>query len=141
MKIFPRESSTLWRQWRRCLRVSLPSWGAVVGTCVALGLRVKTLDHLGLDDGDALRRYSPESVVGEFRFPSGSSVSCVASLAFLILLFSTFDLLCKGSPHHSVSVRPFDFIYKVGRKPISSILSVLFTVIILYHIEKKNLLL
>jgi hypothetical protein len=36
-----------------------------------------------------------------------------------IILF-IFDLLVRGILHHYVSVRPFGFIYKVGRKPVST---------------------
>jgi hypothetical protein len=41
--------------------------GVVVGTFSMLGLRVKTLDHFGLDDGGVLRRYPFGGVVVEFR--------------------------------------------------------------------------
>jgi hypothetical protein len=39
-------------------------------------------------------------------------------MLFLFFLF-IFDLLVRGSPHHYVSVWPFGFIYKTGRKPDS----------------------
>jgi hypothetical protein len=43
----------------------------------------------------------------------------VASLMLLLFLLFIFDLLVRGSPHHYVSVWPFGFIYKAGRKPVS----------------------
>jgi hypothetical protein len=30
-----------------------------------------------------------------------------------------FDLLVRGIPYHFLSVQPFDFIYKMGQKPVS----------------------
>jgi hypothetical protein len=42
-----------------------------------------------------------------------------ASLMLLLFLLFIFDLLVRGSPHHYVSVWPFGFIYKAGRKPDS----------------------
>jgi hypothetical protein len=44
-KVFSSESSVLRHHRRRCLRVSLPSWGADATTFSMIGLRVKTLDH------------------------------------------------------------------------------------------------
>ena len=49
-----------------------PLGGVVVVTLAVGGLRVKTIDHLGLDDSDALRRYPLGGVVVEPRFLLGS---------------------------------------------------------------------
>jgi hypothetical protein len=119
-KVFPGESLALWRQRRRCLRVSLPSWGRRCGypPCIrAPG------ENLGLWSRHWRRKASLPSL-GHCRgapvtFGFGS-LPLVASLVFLYFWF-IFDLSVRGSPHHLVSVRPLGFIYKAGRKPISSI--------------------
>jgi hypothetical protein len=44
--------------------------GVLVGILSLLGLRLKTVDHLGLDDGGVSRRYAHGGVVVEPRYPS-----------------------------------------------------------------------
>ena len=77
----------------------IPLGGAIVGTLAALGLRVKTLDHLGLDNGGAPRCYPIGGVVVESHFPwacSGVFGGMLESPCTFI--FSTFSVLCKRYP-------------------------------------------
>ena len=73
-----------------------PIGGAVVATFIALGLRVKTLDHPGLDIGDVIRRYPLGGVVVEPRrahlsvFGGKCGAPCFS--------FSIFDKLCNMFP-------------------------------------------
>jgi hypothetical protein len=93
-----------------------PFGGAVAATFITLGLRVKTLDRLGLNVGG-------KCVVTLLRaslWSSDFSLSSVASLGSSCTFL--FILICcvRGSPHHLVSVLPLcGFIYKEGRKPVS----------------------
>ena len=99
-----------------------PPGGVVVATCVAIGLRVKTPDHSGLDSGGVLRRYPLGGGVVE---PCTSCpFRCLWWQVWFSLCFFFLSVICfvRGSPHHFVSVRPLCFIYKAGRKPISSYL-------------------
>ena len=83
-----------------------------------LGLRVKTLDHPGLDIGDVIRRYPLGGVVVEPRrahlsvFGGKCGAPCFSFSIYVICFL-------RGSTRHFVSVRPLGFIYKTGRKPIS----------------------
>lgn len=61
--------------------------GAVVGTFVMLELRVKTLDRLGLDGGDAMRRHPLGGVVVEFRYLSIRAVVLGGKSGFPLFSF------------------------------------------------------
>jgi hypothetical protein len=90
--------------------------GVAVGTLRRF--RVKTFDHLSLDDDGSTRCYPPEGVVLElwylsvlFRCPYSFAFPC--TLLFIIGLFCkrAFLLLCIG-------LAVYEFIYKTGWKPI-----------------------
>jgi hypothetical protein len=97
-----------WHEWfsRRKLSVLTPTaampvgvvtpWGIVVRTFPALGLRVKTLDRLGLDDGGTLRRYPLEGIIAALRYLS-VSIRCLRwqVMVFPIFFLVYLDLLCK----------------------------------------------
>jgi hypothetical protein len=82
---------------------------------------VKTLGLCGLGDGGACCVVTSLGALSwSLGFLSFLSAA-VASLMLLLFLLFIFDLLVRGSPHHFVSVWPFGFIYKVGRKPVSRV--------------------
>ena len=98
-----------------------PLRGTVVGTFSALGLRVKTLDR-----SSRLRWRGASSPSWGCRH--GASVLLDLTLGVLggksgfrlfFVVFLSLSCCVKGFSHHLVSVRPLDFIYKVGRKPMS----------------------
>ena len=96
-----------------------------MATLAGLGLWVKTLVFLGLDDGDTLHRYPLGGVVVEFRFPSGTFWCLRWQVLCSMCFYFYLSLVCfvRVSPHQFVSVRPFDFIYKAGRKPVSNMIT------------------
>jgi hypothetical protein len=95
-RIFPGKSSAPRRQQRRCLRVSLPSWGHRYGHPSVLWLRVKTPDFRGLDDG---RTECVVTLLGASLWSSGFTSSCLIIFGgkfwFSVFFLLIFDLLCK----------------------------------------------
>ena len=97
-KVFPSESSALRRQWRRCLWVSLPSWGRY---CGYLRHVRASGENLWPSRSRCRRRATSLPSWGRHRGAPSLGivpVTSVASLALPVLLFSIFDLLCKRFP-------------------------------------------
>jgi hypothetical protein len=85
--------------------------GVAVGTLRRF--RVKTFDHLGLDDDVATHCYPPEGVVLELWYLS-VLFRCPCSFGFPCTLLFIIGLICKRA-FSSLAVCEF---YKTGRKPI-----------------------
>ena len=64
-----------------------PLGGDVVVTFSPFGLCVKILDHLDLDDGDALRCYPLKGVDDELRYPSVSLWWLQWQVRFALFIF------------------------------------------------------
>jgi hypothetical protein len=95
-----------------------PLGGAVAATFTTLGLRVKTLDRLGLNVGGGC----VVTLLRTSLWSSDFSQTCVD--VFGGKSWFLFILICcvRESPHHLVSVLPLcGFIYKAGRKHVSRI--------------------
>jgi hypothetical protein len=106
LKVFPGESSVLWHRRRRCLRVSLPSWGRRCGYL----RRDRVPGENPWPSVSAMAAHCVVTLLGASSWSPCSSCSLIVilsgkcwSFAFFLVYF---DLLCKGSPHHLVSVRP-----------------------------------
>jgi hypothetical protein len=86
--------------------------GHCCGYLLCVVLRVKTFDHLGLDDGGALRRYPLEGVVVEPGTPRPRCLWCFLityiSLAILALLNRAKVCFEEVSHHHGFKekIRP-----------------------------------
>jgi hypothetical protein len=95
--------------------------GVVVDTFFTIELRVKTLT-ISLIDGGAKRCYPLGGVFVELFSSRPRSVIAGGKFWFFFAFLFIFNLLCKRvSSSPCIGSAVCCFIYKVGRKPVSSI--------------------